>query len=408
MVRELREKFLLQFLKVIQLTLLSFPKIPFFHGVHSFLKATSIFPSSSSNGVNQMNLLDELCMACNRPMAMTNPAAATTMQPFAGTNNPSHHHQARPRSASHISSTYHHRDPFANLQYQENYHHHNNQTMARAMSPTTSNGNNMFIPINLLPNQQFAASIPLVLSPTMSHGDQVLEDLPPPTHSYDSADQPRQQQQHQQQQRQDQLLQASFSAPSFEESPGGHSAHKVLRMKSSNLTNNNNNNVAPSAPPPAAVTDSRKINDIFAIKTTLGNPVPRKKTNSLSATTTSTSSNNNNANTNNKTHTTLVTSISLPMINTMNHEEDKDIHGNQEEFDRFPPQTIRPQFDPPPMLMATLPVMTTELLVDSLAHQFPKDVSIHSKHVESEKITNLVENEMNMIHARKLIGKEQN
>jgi hypothetical protein len=71
------------------------------------------------------------------------------------------------------------------------------------------------------------------------------------------------------------------------------------------------------------------------------------------------------------------------------------------------------------ILETQIPVMGKEMLVDSLAHQFPKEMTIHSKHMEAGLVAKVgnnnnqqqqsaEENDRGLIFARRLKGKEEN
>jgi hypothetical protein len=173
-IQDIREKFLIQFMRVINLTLSSFPKIPLFNGVQSFLR-TNAFHSPTLGGVGvvgrpggnefmqDMDLThSETCLACNRPMILQeNPG---NQKPDFTTSI----HNKRPKSASAMSSTYHHKNPFANIQFQP--------FMMTLAGGEGGPGNTTFLPISLNEHQNDPNRDP---SPPL-----IYEDFPLPSHSH--------------------------------------------------------------------------------------------------------------------------------------------------------------------------------------------------------------------------------
>jgi hypothetical protein len=409
-IQDIREKFLIQFMRVINLTLSSFPKIPLFNGVQSFLR-TNALHSPTRGGVvgggagefmQDMDLThNETCLACNRPMILQEQPGGNQKPDFTTSI-----HNKRPKSASAMSSTYHHKNPFANIQFQP-------FMMTLAGGGGGSAGNTTFVPITLSEQQQMNNNNQQNDPNREPSPPLIYEDFPLPSHSHDD-------EQDQKAKRPELFLskdEHDHSTPTTTtlegrgraSSPPGplvnnNSSHHLMKFKSSNLdlssseeAKNLFTNSGLGKPPTAAVASSTAtvtvpvakktkgmINSDFVTRTTLtpvkAPPAPAPKNSSMQV------------------------SQSVPNFSNSSTPGPEPLNNNARTY----------------ILETQVPVMTgKEMLVDSLAHQFPKEMTIHSKHIEAGLVAKMgnsnnnqqqptEENDRGIIFARKLKGKEEN
>lgn len=393
MIKDIREKFIIQFMKMLEIALVSFPKIPFFHGVNSLLRTNSIFPATSHTPLlaSGVHAPLEQCLACDRPLI-------DDWKAYDGGGN-GRGLTRRPRSASHITSTYHH-NPFQGFLQ---------QTLTQGLQPMTVYNQQGFVPIALAPSQASGGPI----------HTRSVDFLPPIQQVLNSSIES-----------QTSFISTTGGEAEFIENKASVASYKSntnqsqKSSKSNNNNNNQNNNFNASTSmslSKSASNDNRSVTHEVVVDDTpsasakltitlksrketrspspspatspiskLGSPkqLPYDRVqNEFTIRTTLSPTNRNRSNTSGAPSPSIIETYSQVQANAT-------LPGNLLE-------NTATSF----VAEATIPAVNSEILVDTLAHQFPKDVSIRPKYMESS-IAESNTPEISL-QSRKLFGKEE-
>lgn len=374
MIKEIRDKFISQFMKMLEITLVSFPKIPFFHGINSTLRTNSIFPATSGVSVPLEN-----CLACDRPL----------IDDWKGQGMKDNR---RPRSASHITSTYHH-NPFQGfVQNTFTQGNHNNNTNNSFLFPIISQ--QMFMPVALPPNQ--------FTSETSEHtrSAEYLQQIPTVTksHSMDS---------------QQSILSYSQTEGDLKTTAKSKSSNNntsINRSLSRSMSDDNQSihqsasshelvlDETPTASAKLTITLKGKRDTVERspspsspgrLSQKIGSPQSRPHDRVMDEFTTRTTL----SPTNNGRELTLHAHSIIESYSQVQ------AHATLPLSEHIDASSI------PFIAEATIPALNSEVLADTLAYQFPKDVSIRPKYLESSIIDSLTP-EISL-QSRKIFGKEE-